>query len=430
MGSERNRRHDVGRREMESAAPTRFPGEMRILFADIFSDHQLEELGRRGYQVRYAPQLSGAELPNAMADTEVLVVRSTPVTARTIDSGEQIGLIIRAGAGTDTIDVDAASSRGVYVANVPGENAVAVAELTMGLLLALDRRIPDNVAGLRSGEWHKAEFSKARGLMGRRLGIIGLGAVGLEVAARAAAFGMYVLGLERAQRSEERRELISDLGIKLYPDLSSLLPECDVVSLHVPATPDTVGMVDAGFLAQMRDGAWLINTSRGDVVVAGDLLDALDAKSMWAALDVFPDEPTAGVATYTSALGRHPRVYGTHHIGASTDQAQEAIASQVVKIIDGYREGIISNVVNLAEPMPHTTVLGIRHLDRVGVLSSVFEVLRRADLNVEHMENHIFVGARAAKAVIHVAGDFNETVRKELTDLEAVIHVAVLREMP
>jgi D-3-phosphoglycerate dehydrogenase len=239
---------------------------------------------------------------------------------------------------------------------------------------------------------------------------------------------MKLAGVERGDRSPTRRQKLEDLGVKLYPDLDSMLPECDVVTIHVPSTADTRGMVNRSFLGSMKDGACLVNTSRGDVVVAEELLETLEERDLWVALDVFPDEPAAGEAEYNSALAKHPRVYGTHHIGASTEQAQEAIARQVIKVIDHYCDGAVRNTVNLAEPMAHTTVIGIRHVDQVGVLSRVFSVLRGADINVEHMENHIFQGAHAAKAVMHVHGDFNDAVRKELADLEAVFDVAVLRE--
>lgn len=403
---------------------------MRVLLADAFASSQIEKLKELGCDVRYEPQLDAKTIAGSISDAEVLVVRSTPVTAETIESGKEIGLIIRAGAGTDTIDVEYASSRGVYVSSVPGKNAVAVAELTMGLILALDRRIPDNVADLRAGQWRKTEFAKARGLKGRRLGIIGFGAIGMRVATRAKAFGMKLAVLDLPERSEEQNAMIADLGIQLFPSLETLLPECDVVSLHVPATADTAGLVNAEFLSHMREGARLINTSRGEVVVAEDLLQALEAKGMWAGLDVYPDEPKVGNAPFDSELARHPRVYGTHHIGASTDQAQEAIAKQVVRIIDGYRHGSLVNVVNLAPPMPSTTVISVRHIDQVGVLSRVFATLRSANLNVKHVENHIFAGAQAANAVIHLHGDFTDATRKELAELEAVLHVAVLRATP
>jgi D-3-phosphoglycerate dehydrogenase len=401
---------------------------MRVLVADRFPERQLDRIRKREHDVRYEPDLEATSLPGAMADTEILVVRSTEVTGEAIEKAQDLGLIVRAGAGTNTIDVDTASARSVYVSNIPGKNAVAVAELTMGLILALDRRIPDNVADLRDEKWRKAEFSKGQGLMGRRLGIIGLGSIGFEVATRARAFGLKVAGVEKPDRSQGQQALISEFRIKLYPDLESMVPDCDIVTLHVPASEETTGLVDRDFLALMKDGSILINTSRAEVVVAEDLMAALDEKGMWAGLDVFDDEPESGEASYQSALAQHPRVYGTHHIGASTDQAQEEIARQVIKVIDRYCEGEVINVVNLAEPMTHTTVIGIRHVDQVGVLSALLSVLRNAGINVEHMENHIFAGARAAKAVMHIHGDFNDAVRKELTDLDGVFHVAILRE--
>lgn len=401
---------------------------MRILVADKFPERQLERLRKRGHQVRYEPGLDAKSLPGSVADAETLVVRSTEVTGETIDFAQDLGLIVRAGAGTNTIDSVTASAQGVYVSNIPGMNAVAVAELTMGLILAVDRRIPDNVVALREEKWRKSEFSMAKGLMGRRVGIIGLGSTGLEVASRARAFGMKVATVDKPHRSEEQHESISDLRIKVYPDLDNLLPECDVVTLHIPATAETTGLVDRDFLAKMKEGSILINTSRAEVMVAEDVIEALEQKAMWVGLDVFPDEPETGEAAFYSELGKHPRVYGTHHIGASTEQAQEAIAKQVIKVIDHYCDGAVKNVVNLAEPMAHTTVIGVRHADQVGVLSRVFSILRGADINVEHMENHVFTGARAAKAVMHVHGDFNEVVRKKLVDLDAVFHVAVLRE--
>lgn len=401
---------------------------MRVLVADRFPDSQLEKLERKGYDIRYEPGLGADDLPNAIGNSEVLVVRSTQVSARAIEMSDALGLIVRAGAGTNTIDTAAASTRAIYVANVPGKNSVAVAELTMGLILAIDRQIPDNVVDLRNEQWRKSKFAKARGLKGRRLGIIGVGSIGTEVAVRARAFGLKVAALDRNDRPEEQVEALTDLGVKFYPDLPALLPECDIVTLHVPAMSETDGLVDAEFLKHMKDGSFLINTSRASVVVAGDLLEALETKDMWAALDVFPSEPESGESHFSSELAKHPRVYGTHHIGASTEQAQQAIAKQVVKIIDHYCDGDIKNVVNLSEPMTHTSVIGIRHVDRVGVLSGIFAVLRGADINVEHMENHVFEGARAAKAVMHVHGDLNPEVRSELTHLDGVFHVGVLRD--
>ena len=400
---------------------------MRILLADRFPQAQLERLTRRGHDVRYEPDLGADDLPDAIADADVLVVRSTPVSLEAIETSQHLGLIVRAGAGTNTIDTEAASERAIYVSNVPGKNSVAVAELTMGLILALDRQIPDNVAELRNDHWHKGRFSKARGLKGRKLGIVGVGAVGTEVAVRASSFGLKILAVDRSDRDEEVSDLLADLGARLYDDLPSMLADSDIVTIHVPADPDTTGMVDRKFIDHLRDGAYLINTARGDVIVEEDLLAVLDEKDLWVATDVYSEEPEVGEGPFTSELAKHPRVYGTHHIGASTEQAQEAIAKQVIKIVDEYGDGGVKNVVNLSEPMDDTTVISIRHVDKVGVLSRVFAVLRSADINVEHMENHVFDGAKSANAVIHLHGDFDGVVNKELEDLEGVFRVGVLR---
>lgn len=401
--------------------------EMRVLVADNLPEKYLAKIRDRGHDLRYEPHLGTDELPGQLGDAEILVVRSTKVTATTLEEASSLGLIIRAGAGINTIDIATASRRAIYVANIPGRNSVAVAELTLGLMLALDRRIPDNVAGLRDERWQKEEFSTARGLKGRRLGVIGMGAIGTEVASRARAFGMRVAALQRQSDDHDSEEVPSDIGVEFHADLSSLLPKCDVVTLHLPAGPDTAGMVNTEFLEMMKDGAHLINTSRADLIVADDLIEAIATKDLWVALDVFPDEPEAGRSEYRSELAKHPRVYGTHHIGASTHQAQEAVAKQVIKVVDAYEEGAVKNVVNLAPPSQHTTVIGIRHIHRVGVLSRVLTILRMADISVAHMENHIFEGGQSAKAVMHLSGDFSDSVRDEIDDLESVFDVALLR---
>ena len=170
---------------------------MRVLVADNIPGRIRDALTESGCKVDFQPNLGPEELVEAIAEANVLIVRSTKVTATAIESGKNLNLIIRAGAGTNTIDCAAAASRGIYVCNTPGKNAVAVAELTMGLIISLDRRIPDNVSQLRAQRWNKKEFSKARGLLGKTMGIVGMGQIGQEVALRARAFGMPVLGWSR-----------------------------------------------------------------------------------------------------------------------------------------------------------------------------------------------------------------------------------------
>jgi D-3-phosphoglycerate dehydrogenase len=397
---------------------------MRLLFADAVPPQTVAELESRGHACVVEPALQAGDLADRIAGFDLLVVRSTKVGADVIEAADRLAMVIRAGAGTNTIDTAAAAARGVLVANVPGRNAAAVAELTLGLLLAIDRRIPDNVADLRAGRWDKKGYSRAEGLLGSTMGIVGLGAIGLAVAERATAFGIAVQTVARPGRSPYVGFRVDELGIGLVDSLPDLLSTSRIVSVHVPAGPDTVGLVDDTFLAHMRDGAILLNTSRGEVVDEAALLRALDSKGLRAGLDVWADEPTTGSGTWSSALAQHPNVVGTHHIGASTEQAQRAIAAGVVEIVDAFAEGEARNCVNLTPRRLGSVTLTIRHLDRVGVLARVLDLLSRAGLNVEHMENRVFRGGEAAVASMDVAGPVPDGLLADLAAVPEVLGVS------
>jgi len=399
---------------------------MRILFADSFPEQFLPRLV--GHTVDVQPTLEGDDLVSAISPYQVLVVRSTKVGAAVLAAGENLELVIRAGAGTNTIDVKAAAERGIFVCNVPGKNAIAVAELTMGLIASIDRRIPDNVAALRAGEWNKKSFSKADGLAGKSLAIVGLGEIGLAVADRAVAFDMTVRVADKAGRPRSSIDRARQAGVIFVPDDETLLASADIVSLHVPLIDSTRGLVNRDFLAKCQDGAWIINTSRGEVVNEPDLIEALDTRQMWAGLDVFDDEPAVAQGEFKSALARHPRVYGTHHIGASTEQAQNAIAEEVVAIVDRFVNGEITNCVNLVGTPLGTCTVAVRHLDKVGVLSEVFGVLRAAQVNIEQMNNQIFQGAVAAVATLRTSSALSDEVVGQLRALENVLGVTVQTE--
>ncbi|HEV2951356.1 MAG TPA: NAD(P)-dependent oxidoreductase [Actinomycetota bacterium] len=398
---------------------------MRVLFADVTDPSTADALADLGHELVSDPKLSADDLPDRIPGFQALVVRSTKVTAATIEAADALELIVRAGAGTNTIDVDAASEVGIYVTNVPGRNAVAVAELTMGLLLAIDRRIPDNVADLRAGSWNKTAYSRADGLFGKVMGIVGLGEIGFAVAERAAAFGLQVRAI-RKERDEAAEERIKALGIELVDSLEDLVATSDIVTIHVPATSETESMIDTRLLGGMKEGAILLNTSRGDIVDEAALLDAIETRGLRAGLDVYPDEPGSGETGWSSKLAQHPNVVGTHHIGASTAQAQKAVADGVVEIIDAFVHGEILNCVNLAPTRLGTHTLHVRHLDRVGVLAGVFDILRRRDLNVEQMENRVFEGRNAAVATIDVVGDVGPDLIGALEGLDDVIHVSAV----
>jgi D-3-phosphoglycerate dehydrogenase len=376
---------------------------MKVLIADKFEKVGIDGLKELGCAVVSRPDLTAAALPAAVkeVDPHILIVRSTKVNAETLNAGTSLTLVIRAGAGIDTIDVAMASSRGIFVSNCPGKNSIAVAEVVMGLVLACDRRIPDQVADLRQGKWNKAEYSKARGLYGRTLGIVGLGQIGREVAVRARAFGMRVLAWSRTLTHEEADRL--ELAYAQSPLEVARL--ADVVTINVAANPETKHLVNAEFLAAMRPGAYLINTSRGSVVDEAALRQAVSEKKIRAGLDVFQNEPAGGTGEFRSPLLQEPGVYGTHHVGASTDQAQVAIAHEVIRIVQAFQAtGEVPNVVNRLARSSASHVLVIRHRNRPGVLAHVFGVLANAEINVEEVENIIYHGAQATLARIHLDG--------------------------
>ena len=397
---------------------------MHLLFADKLPEQTIEDLEARGHVCVVEPELSADDLPSRIAGFDALVVRSTKVKRAVFEAADRLTLVIRAGAGTNTIDTDAAATRGVFVSNVPGRNSAAVAELTVGLLLAIDRRIADNVADLRRGHWDKKKYGKAGGLLGSTMGIIGLGSIGLAVAERAAAFGIEVRSLAKPGRSSYVETRADALGITMCDSLGELLSSSDIVSLHVPSNADTRGMVDADFLGHMRPGAILLNTSRGDLIDEEALLEALDTGRLRAGLDVFADEPGASKGSWDSPIARHPHVVATHHIGASTQQAQRAIAAGVTEIVDAFMAGKAQHCVNLEPDRLGSSTLTIRHLDRVGVLAQVLDRLSASGLNVEHMENHIFRGGEAAVASIDVAGQAPDTLLTTLRDLPHVLSVS------
>ena len=392
---------------------------MKVLVADKFEKSGIEGLKAAGCEVISDPDLKDDALEAAIGRTQadVLVVRGTKVTAPMLDAG-RLSLIVRAGAGYNTIDLEAASRRGIYVSNCPGKNAIAVAELAFALILALDRRVPDNVAELRAGKWNKKEFSRADGLYGRTLGLLGAGSIGREMIRRAAGFGLHVVlwsrrygGADRPLSDQEARELgveaaLREVQIDLAPTPGDVAARADILSLHLALDPATRSMVNATLLAKLKPGALVINTARGEILDQAALGAAVREKGIRAGLDVFANEPAAATGDFSDDLVKLPGVYGTHHIGASTNQAQEAIAAETVRIIRTYKEtGRVPNVVNLATRTPATHMLVVRHRDRPGVLAHVFTHLRQANLNVQETENIVFEGAEAAVARINLDGE-------------------------
>ncbi len=375
---------------------------MKVLVADKFEKVGIDGLQELGCRVRVEPGVTADDLPALLReyDPKILIVRSKKVTAAALEAGSGLSLVIRAGAGTDTIDVPAASRLGVFVSNCPGRNSIAVAELVMGLLLSANRRIPDQVRDLRAGIWNKAEYSRARGLHGRTLGIVGLGQIGREIARRAQAFGMQVCAWSRQLTIEDATR--SAIGYCETPIEVARL--CDAVSINVAGTPETKHLVNAEFLAALKPGATLINTSRGSVVDEAAVAEAVRERGLRVGLDVYAEEPAGGTGTFANPLIDLPGVYGTHHVGASTEQAQVAIAHEVIRIVTEFRAtGGVPNCINRLAKSSATHVLSIRHENRPGVLAHVFQVLADEAINVEEVENIMYHGAQATCARIHVS---------------------------
>ena len=414
---------------------------MKVLVADKFEQSGLDGLKAAGCDVVYEPDLKDDALAEAIrtSGADVLVVRGTKVTTPMLDAG-RLGLIVRAGAGYNTIDVAGASNRGIYVSNCPGKNAIAVAELAFALMLSLDRRVPDNVAELRAGKWNKKEYSKAQGLYGKTLGLLGVGNIGQEMIRRAAGFGLDVViwsrrfaGQNRPISEHEAKELGIEsaarmVKIELAPTPGDVAARADILSVHLALGNDTRNIVNADLLGRMKPGAMLINTARGEVVDHAALAAAVRDKKLRVGLDVFANEPASATADFRDELAAMPNVYGTHHIGASTDQAQEAIAAETVRIVRSYKEtGRVPNVVNLARRTPATHMLIVRHYDRPGVLAHVFDAIREANLNVQETENIVFEGAEAAIARINVDGAPSSKTRDRITMNKDVLDLQVVK---
>lgn len=398
---------------------------MKILFADALPEAYVDLLAQRGDECTVSPELGADDIPDAIEGYDVLVVRSTKVTAEAIGRSNRLGLIVRSGAGTNTIDCQAAADAGIYVCNVPGTNSIAVAELTLGLLLAVDRHIPAATGDLKNGMWNKKGYSKADGLMGKTFGVVGVGEIGLAVAERARSFGMTVVAERKADRRHDVEARIRSIGIRLVENLNDLVAESDIISIHVPGGESTENLIDERLLGLMKPTAILINTSRGEVVDEEALIAAMDDKGIRAGLDVFRHEPDSGTGEFNSALASHPNVVGTHHIGASTQQAQDATSAGTVDVIEAYRAGDPQNCVNVVRTRVGSATITIRHFDRVGVLAAALQVLRRGDINVQTMANKVFQGSNAAMAIIDVVGDVSDDLTSELASLENVIQVQI-----
>ena len=395
--------------------------KVKVLIADKFPERYIQELKDYELEVIYLPKLGENDLPQAAKEVDILVVRSTNVTSEAIENSIRLNLIIRAGAGVNNINISAANKKGIYVANCPGMNSIAVAELAIGLMISLDRRIPDNVIDFRNGKWNKGEYSKAEGLYGKTLGIIGVGNIGKEVAKRAVALGMNVYGKDISR--------IEGVAIKDFSEMDQLLPLCDIVTLHLPATPQTKGLFNKKLFGFMKPNSFLINTARADLIDQEALLEAIKEKNIRVAMDVIKNEPEEKSANIKSPLQSIPNIYITHHIGASTEQAQNAVASETIRIIkDFVSSGIIAHWVNRSKISDAHYQLVVKHYDKPGVLASIMSIIRDRQINIEEIENIIFDGGVVACCTMKLKSAVTTEMIKlmnENPDVLSVSHIAI-----
>lgn len=400
---------------------------MQVLIADSLSPAAIEELESIGCAVRNEPSLDADDLPGAIVGVNVLIVRSTKVRAAVFEAAADLALVVRAGAGVNTIDIEAADHSGVFVANCPGKNAHAVAELTLGLIIAADRGIAGATTDLDAGRWRKTYYGAARGLRGRTLGLLGFGTIGRIVAGYGAALGMKRLVWSRSLTPERAEEE----GVQFANSPLEVARGADVVTLHLASTAETRAFVDAAFLAEMRTGAILVNTSRGEIIDETALVTAIPKKELRVALDVFSSEPSGGEAQWrpvgfeeTAALAA-----ATPHIGASTTQASDAIAFEAARIVRVFKEtGVPIHTVNVGESGRARCTLVVRHRNRVGVLAGVLDALRKNTVNVEEMSNTIFQRGETASCSLRLAGEPDavtlETIRSQEHVLAARVETA------
>jgi D-3-phosphoglycerate dehydrogenase len=397
---------------------------MKALIADKFPDQYIEKIKCVVKELLYEPKLKESDLPNRIKDIDILVVRSTVVNQQCINSSNKLSLIIRAGAGVNNIDIKAANERGIFVANCPGKNSIAVAELTMGLICAIDRRIPENVIDFKNGKWNKALYSKAEGLYGKILGIVGVGQIGTELIYRAQAFGLKILGWSRSLSNEKAE----NLGIERASSLEELFSKSDIVSIHLAQNADTKKLITKDLINKLKKGAYFINTARAGIVDEEALIASAKEEKIFAGMDVFNAEPEGKEGDFTSELSNIKNIYVTHHIGASTEQAQNAVAEETFNIIKNYIElGEITNWVNRCKKTAAKFQLVVRHFDKPGVLARVLRLLSEERINAQEMENVIFDGEKTACCTIKLDSKPSNKILKEMPEKEdEIIDISIV----
>ena len=370
---------------------------MRILVACELPPAALEQLKSLASVVTYRPDATTQSLRDIIEDVSILVVGGTRISPEVVVRAAALQMIVHAGPGPGDLAIEEASAQGIFITHCPDMHATAVAELTFGLILALDRQIVDIAAAMREGRWTRTEPAAARGLAGRTLGILGYGPVGERVAQRARAFDMRVV----AWCPTLTPNTLRDTEIEFCNWPREVARMSDVVTVHETREDEQTTIVDAEFLESMPPGAALVHVGRSGAVDEAALVEAVEQRNLRVAIDVFGSEPTGDQVRFRSRLCELPGVVCTPHIGPLTEQAQGAVADEVVRIVRAFVvSGDVVNCLNLCDRSPATWQLVLRVRDQVGVMASILEAVRADGINAEEVSSRVFTGAKAAWCTI------------------------------
>lgn len=395
---------------------------MRILVACEFPEAALEQLRSLASEIVYKPAATGPELRQLVSDVGVLVVRNTRVSPETIAQAAGLQMIVHAGSGPGDIAMDSASAAGVFVTDCPATHATAVAELTMGLILALDRRIVENVLATREGRWIRSQFANSRGLAERTIGILGYGEIGRRVARRAQAFDMRVV----AWSPQFSTETIQEPGVEFCTWPRELARRSDVVTVHAVAEDEDEHdvVIDAEFLANLPVGAYLVHVGHPGAIDLAALREAIKERDLRVATDVYISEPASDSTKIRFRLAELPNVLCTQHIGPLTQQARRATAAEIVRILRSFLvSGEVLNCLNLAERSPATWQLVLRLRDQVGVMAAVLDAVRADGINAEEITSRVFTGAKAAWCTIALDERPSTEALEAIRALSDVLHL-------
>ena len=394
---------------------------MKILVGCSLPKSALHELRSLGTDVIYEPELTAERLEKLIGDMAVLVVCRTRVSPEAIAAGKALQMILRAGTDTTNIAIDDASSQGVFVCNCPYKDAFAVAELTLGLLLALDRRVLHSAAALREGVPEEPAPTAALGLAGRTLGMMGFGPVEQEIAKRAQAFDMKLLAWSAALTPE----LAAERSIEFCAWPRELARQSDMVTIYAPPQRADELLIDAEFLRSMRPGAYIVYVGHPAALDQEALAEVAKERKLRVAYDISaPQLPGSDTGRFKSRLQAIPEVIGTYRLADRTQQAYEATADEVVRVIREFLvAGNILNCVNLLERSPAKWQLLLRLRDVVGVIASIMAHIRDDGINAEEINSRVLLGAQAGWCVIALDERPSSETLDAIRELDGVLHL-------